>query len=651
MIKYLSGLLGGSALMILAIPLIVILAIGGLIGSVIGAILRFLGIIPDLPDEVPADIQEQLKNAPGVTSLNIPITYMTIYQLAEKQTNVSWMLVAAVHKTTTDCGRNMPTMNGKYLKDTPISNHHQSPNPVGQMNFTQTFWAGQNWSHDKNGRIDQDKFDLTSLSNIQTGGGWGIDANNDKRADPEDPDDGIITMANFLLQKGAKVGATDDVLMQAVAAFNPDPTFLQQVMTNYHQLLADPSLNKSGNSEDSLPSPNSSVADGFTESKGPLPWPASFTNQVSKPYGYHQGQYNAGIDFDAPGIQGKSVISIANGKVLFAGVKTGYGNVVVIHVGYGITMVYSGLEKVSMKTGDIVKQGQEVGVIGPNGLHFEVRVKGAPVDPMPYIKQGLQPVIVPPPNQSIPPDKIPGDGNFSGEQKRRAEQLTSIFENGITQLQYGYCEDLDDGRGFTCGRAGFTTRDGDAYEVVKRYTEIAPGNLLAKYLPVLKKLNDQGSDDTSDLSGYDTEWKKLGNDNAFRSAQDHVVDQTYYLPAMKRAQDIGVTTALGKAIFYDSIIQHGEGDDPDGFPALIERTTQRMGGKTPKTGADEKEWIATFLDVRREDLAHSYEPSTREEWADSVGRVDTLKQLVTMGNWDLKGPFTVHWEGGSYRIP
>lgn len=233
---------------------------------------------------------------------------------------------------------------------------------------------------------------------------------------------------------------------------------------------------------------------------------------------------------------------------------------------------------------------------------------------------------------------------------RVAEQLTSIFENGTTKIQYGYCEDLGDGRGFTCGRAGFTTRDGDVYEVIQQYSQQVPDNPLAKFLPELKRLYQQESDDTSGLSGYKRIWKSLGNDKVFRAAQDHVIYEIYYCPAMKYAKKAGITTALGKAIFFDTIIQHGEGEDPDGFPALVKRTIKKMGGKTPQTGADEKTWIATFLDVRRADLAHSFDADTRAEWAESVGRVDTFKQLVKKGKWDLTVPFTVEWEGEKYHI-
>lgn len=120
------------------------------------------------------------------------------------------------------------------------------------------------------------------------------------------------------------------------------------------------------------------------------------------------------------------------------------------------------------------------------------------------------------------------------DQKRRAEQLTSIFKNGTTEIQYGYVEPLDDGRGYTCGRAGFTTAAGDALEVVEVYTKAVPNNKLKKYLPELRRLAKEESDDISNLKGFASAWRSLGNDKDFRAAQDKVNDRLYYQPAMKR---------------------------------------------------------------------------------------------------------------------
>lgn len=114
------------------------------------------------------------------------------------------------------------------------------------------------------------------------------------------------------------------------------------------------------------------------------------------------------------------------------------------------------------------------------------------------------------------------------EQKHRCEQYTSIFENDTTDLQYAYCEDIHDGRGFTAGRAGFTTGTSDGYEVVKRYTAHKASNPLAKFLPELKKLDHSQSGSTAHLHGYCEAWKEAAKDAEFRKVQDQVSDEQYF---------------------------------------------------------------------------------------------------------------------------
>ena len=100
----------------------------------------------------------------------------------------------------------------------------------------------------------------------------------------------------------------------------------------------------------------------------------------------------------------------------------------------------------------------------------------------------------------------------------------------------------------------------------------------------------------------------------------------------------------------DAIIQHGEGDDPDGLPALINLTTTSMGG-TPKSGIDEKLWLQEFMSIRRSVLLNPYNQDTRQEWSESVGRVDTLIELHNSGNFLLAPPLTINPWGDSYTIP
>lgn len=241
------------------------------------------------------------------------------------------------------------------------------------------------------------------------------------------------------------------------------------------------------------------------------------------------------------------------------------------------------------------------------------------------------------------------DGWLTPEQKHRAEQITSLFENDTIELQYGYAENIHDGRGITAGRAGFTTATGDALLVVEFYTERGP-NDLAKYLARLKELAQSHSDAVSGLEGFEAAWTKEAQDPAFRSAQDEIVDKEYYRPAMEFGDSVGLKTALARAVLYDTILQHGGGEDPDGLPALLARTEQEAGGN-PKTGVDEKIWLTAFLKVRRATLANASDPATRAAWAESVSRVDVLAFIAESGNYDLHGPIVIKAAGYDVTVP
>jgi len=86
---------------------------------------------------------------------------------------------------------------------------------------------------------------------------------------------------------------------------------------------------------------------------------------------------------------------------------------------------------------------------------------------------------------STAPAALPG---LTAAQRLRADRLISTFENSTPVLQYAYVQDIHDGRGYTAGRAGFTTATGDLLVVVERYTRRSPINPLARYLPRLRQL-------------------------------------------------------------------------------------------------------------------------------------------------------------------
>ena len=101
-------------------------------------------------------------------------------------------------------------------------------------------------------------------------------------------------------------------------------------------------------------------------------------------YGYSR-EHN-GVDYAAP--TGTPVRTIGDGKVEFAGVQGGYGNVIYIkHRNQRDTTVYAHLSRIDVKTGDQVMQGETIGAVGSTGvstgphLHLEFRVNNEPQDP------------------------------------------------------------------------------------------------------------------------------------------------------------------------------------------------------------------------------------------------------------------------------
>ncbi len=93
-----------------------------------------------------------------------------------------------------------------------------------------------------------------------------------------------------------------------------------------------------------------------------------------------------GVDYAAP--TGTPVRTIGDGKVEFAGVQSGYGNVIYVkHRNAKDTTVYAHLSRIDVKTGDNVMQGERIGAVGQTGvatgphLHFEFRINNEPNDP------------------------------------------------------------------------------------------------------------------------------------------------------------------------------------------------------------------------------------------------------------------------------
>ncbi len=234
-------------------------------------------------------------------------------------------------------------------------------------------------------------------------------------------------------------------------------------------------------------------------------------------------------------------------------------------------------------------------------------------------------------------------------QRHMVDALVSEFEQGTPAPDYCDVEALGDGRGYTVGRAGFTSADGDLLEFVRDYTAVAPGNPLARLLPQLERSARAESASTAGLAALPAAWRATCNRPLDRTIQNRIVDELYFDPALRLWHQLGLRTPLSLAALYDAMIQHGEGDDPDGVPALVASARARARG-TPATGISEAHFLQAFLAVRRADLAHASDPSTRAVWAQSVDRVDVFSYLLRTGQWQLAAPVTVRTEDYQLRL-
>ena len=118
-----------------------------------------------------------------------------------------------------------------------------------------------------------------------------------------------------------------------------------------------------------------------------LIWPCD--GVVVSGFGMRWGRMHEGIDINCP--YGAPNRAAAAGTVIYSGWLGGYGNLVVVDHGNGLSTAYAHASAILVSVGQTVSQGETVSLVGATGhvtgphLHFEVRINGVAVDPLLYL--------------------------------------------------------------------------------------------------------------------------------------------------------------------------------------------------------------------------------------------------------------------------
>ncbi len=222
--------------------------------------------------------------------------------------------------------------------------------------------------------------------------------------------------------------------------------------------------------------------------------------------------------------------------------------------------------------------------------------------------------------------------------KEIAMQLVSSAENSTLDWrgQFGYIEDLDDGRGYTAGIIGFCSGTGDMLKLVRAYTATSPGNPLDRFLPALRRVN--GGDSHKGLGPpFVKAWRKAAKDPVFQAAQETERDTQYFNPSVELAKADGLN-ALGQFAYYDAAVVHGV----SGLKQI--RTRALKLATTPAAGGDEVVYLESFLDERVVEMK-------KERVHKNVGRIEKAQRLfLRAGNLDLDPPLFWSVYGDPYAI-
>ncbi|MEJ7860606.1 MAG: M23 family metallopeptidase [Pyrinomonadaceae bacterium] len=136
-----------------------------------------------------------------------------------------------------------------------------------------------------------------------------------------------------------------------------------------------------------------------TSNPGALPTVWAHLGKINNEFGYRSNPFGGGATefhsgMDIGGDTGDLVAAPAGGVIIEAGWQGGYGNMVEINHGNGLSTRYGHLSRVGVQPGNKVQRGQPIGLVGSTGrstgphLHYELRLNDRPINPRRFLPPG-----------------------------------------------------------------------------------------------------------------------------------------------------------------------------------------------------------------------------------------------------------------------
>lgn len=212
-------------------------------------------------------------------------------------------------------------------------------------------------------------------------------------------------------------------------------------------------------------------------------------------------------------------------------------------------------------------------------------------------------------------------------QRAVCEAIVNIFETGSVRGDYGQVTVIptDTGR-LTYGRSQSALGSGSLLKLLKSYCAQPQARFGERLRGELVRFESKDLTLDSDQRLHNV-LRACADDPVMRDTQDTFFDRFYFQPALREATTLGIVSALGVAVVYDSFV-HGS------WPTLRDRTND-MDGTVSQLG--ERAWVRAYVARRRSWLA----ASRRKDLRATVYRMDAFQRLLEQNQWDLALPLVV----------